>query len=62
MARPKKEKKQREASPYALLVKKMYPSIRGKFERPQERIRHIAELWREQKNSNQEPATKDELV
>ena len=61
MASPKKDEK-RETSPCALFVKKMYPSIRGKFERPQERIRHIAELWREQKNSNQEPATKDELV
>jgi hypothetical protein len=60
MARPKKQKKTRAASPYALFVKKMYPSTRGQFERPQERIRHIAKLWREQKSSN--TATADEWV
>ena len=49
MPRPKKEKRRRVASPYALFVKKHYPSTRDKFSRPQERIKHIAQLWRDER-------------
>jgi len=55
MPRPKKEKRRRVASPYALFVKKHYPSTRDKFSRPQERIKHIAQLWRDERK-NKEPA------
>ena len=56
MPRPKKEKPRRVASPYALFVKKHYPSTRDKFSRPQERIKHIAQLWRDG-GKNKEPAS-----
>ena len=52
MARPKKLKKKRAASPYAVFVKKHYPAAKIKFKTPQERIRHIAKLWREAKLSS----------
>ena len=46
MPRSKKEKRRRAASPYALFVKEHYASTRDQFSRPQERIKHIAQLWR----------------
>jgi len=49
MARPKKVKKKRAASPYAVFVKAHYAAAKSKFKTPQERIRHIAKLWRESK-------------
>ena len=49
MARPKKVKKKRAASPYAVFVKAHYPAAKNKFKTPQERVRHIAKLWRESK-------------
>ena len=49
MARPKKIKPKRAASPYAVFVKTHYPAAKKKFTRPQDRIRHIAQLWRESK-------------
>ena len=49
MARPKKVKPKRAASPYALFVKTHYAAAKDKFTRPQDRIRHIAKLWRESK-------------
>ena len=49
MARPKKVKKKRKASPYAVFVKAHYAAAKSKFKTPQERIRHIAKLWRESK-------------
>ena len=51
MARPKKVKKKRAASPYAVFVKAHYPAAKIKFKTPQERIRHIAKLWRESKTA-----------
>ena len=49
MARPKKVKKKRKPSPYAVFVKAHYAAAKSKFKTPQERIRHIAKLWRESK-------------
>ena len=49
MARPKKIKKKRKPSPYAVFVKAHYAAAKSKFKTPQERIRHIAKLWRESK-------------
>ena len=49
MARPKKVKPKRAASPYAVFVKEHYADAKKQFIKPQERIRHIAQLWRESK-------------
>ena len=51
MARPKKIKKKRKPSPYAVFVKAHYAAAKSKFKTPQERIRHIAKLWRESKTA-----------
>ena len=39
----------RAPSTYAQFVKANYAAARAKFTRPQERIRHIATLWRQHK-------------
>ena len=49
MPRSQKEKRRCAASPYALFVKEHNASTRDQFSRPQERIKHIAQLWRDAK-------------